>query len=181
MTYGEEGKRESLKYRFIGSTEEPIGSWGHEYVRHLSAEIMQEYENRAEVEEPTDDLLKLALEIVPFFLQHNAEADAVDLLLELEAIEELPQFVDKNTYERVCLYMLGYVFTPKQYSYYTHDGLLSLRRCVNLLVPPDDVRFMKTARIIYRQQQKFGQALNLAIRMRDLDLIKEDFESAPDT
>lgn len=107
MTYAEEGQRESLRYRFIGSTEEDIGSWGHEYVRHLSAEIMQEYEARTEKEESTDDLVKLALQIVPFFLKHNAEADAVDLLLELESIEELPQFVDKNTYERVCLYMVG--------------------------------------------------------------------------
>ncbi|KAI9261388.1 armadillo-type protein [Phascolomyces articulosus] len=159
MTYAEEGQRESLRYRFIGSTEEDIGSWGHEYVRHLSGEIMQEYEARAEKEEMTDDLLKLALEVVPFLLKHNAEADAVDLLLELESIEELPQFVDKDTYERVCLYMVG---------------------CVNLLVPPDDIRFMKTARIIYQQQEKYTQALNLSIRMRDMDLIREDFESAND-
>ncbi|ORY98108.1 armadillo-type protein [Syncephalastrum racemosum] len=159
MTYAEEGQRESLRYRFLGSTEEDIGSWGHEYIRHLSGEIMQEYEARIENEENTDELIKLARTIVPFFLKHNAEADAVDLLLELESIEELPQFVDKDTYERVCLYMLG---------------------CVNLLVPPDDARFMKTARVIYRQQEKYGQALNLAIRMRDMDLIKEDFESAPD-
>ncbi|KAL1933180.1 hypothetical protein VTP01DRAFT_8858 [Rhizomucor pusillus] len=159
MTYAEEEQRETLRYRFIGSKEEDIGSWGHEYVRHLSGEIMKEYEARTENDESVEDLLKLALEIVPFFLKHNAEADAVDLLLELEAIEELPAFVDKDTFERVCLYMLG---------------------CVNLLVPPDDIRFMKTVRTIYRQQGKFSQALNLAIRMRDMDLIKEDFESVPD-
>ncbi|KAI7885318.1 26S proteasome regulatory complex, non-ATPase subcomplex, Rpn1 subunit [Lichtheimia hyalospora FSU 10163] len=159
MTYAEEGQRESLRYRFIGSTEEDIGSWGHEYVRHLSAEIMQEYEARSEKEESTDDLVKLALYIVPFFLKHNAEADAVDLLLELESIEELPQFVDKNTYERVCLYMVG---------------------CITLLVPPDDLRFMKTVRKIYQNQEKYAQALNMSIRMRDMDLIREDFESAPD-
>lgn len=110
MTYAEEEQRETLRYRFIGSKEEDIGSWGHEYVRHLSGEIMKEYEARTENDESVEDLLKLALEIVPFFLKHNAEADAVDLLLELEAIEELPAFVDKDTFERVCLYMLGYAF-----------------------------------------------------------------------
>jgi 26S proteasome regulatory subunit N1 len=52
--------------------------------------------------------MTLALEIVPFFLKHNAEADAVDLLLELEAIDKLPQHVDENTYARVCLYMVRY-------------------------------------------------------------------------
>jgi 26S proteasome regulatory subunit N1 len=107
MSYAEEGQRETLKYRFIGSTEEDIGSWGHEYVRHLSGEIMQEYQARVEADQPTEELIKLALEIVPFFLKHNAEADAVDLLLEIESIDQLSRFVDKDTYERVCLYMVG--------------------------------------------------------------------------
>ncbi|KAI8377981.1 armadillo-type protein [Radiomyces spectabilis] len=159
MTYAEEGQRECLRYRFIGSTEEDIGSWGHEYVRHLSGEIMQEYEARTEKDETTDDLIALALEIVPFFLRHNAEADAVDLLLELESITELPRFVDKDTYERVCLYMVG---------------------CVNLLAPPDDIQFLRTARAIYRQQEKYPQALILSIRMGDHELINEDFNSCND-
>ncbi|KAI7908219.1 armadillo-type protein [Cokeromyces recurvatus] len=159
MSYGEEGQRETLKYRFIGSTEEDIGSWGHEYVRHLSGEIMQEYQARLENEQSTEELIKLALEIVPFFLKHNAEADAVDLLLEIESIDQLPRFIDKNTYERVCLYMVS---------------------CVNLLAPPDDLEFLKTARTIYRQQEKYAQALNLSIRVGDMDLIKEDFENCPD-
>lgn len=53
-------------------------------------------------------------------------------------------------------------------------------RCITLLVPPDDLRFMKTVRKIYQQQEKYAQALNMSIRMRDMDLIREDFESAPD-
>lgn len=108
MTYSDEGKNESLKYRLMGTNEE-AGLWGHEYVRHLSTEIGHVHAQRIEQEEPTDDLMRLALEIVPFFLKHNAEADAVDLLLELEAIDQLPQFIDKDTYARVCLYMVRYV------------------------------------------------------------------------
>ncbi|RUS34049.1 armadillo-type protein, partial [Jimgerdemannia flammicorona] len=158
MTYSEEGKRDSLKYRLVGSAEE-AGSWGHEYVRHLSSEIGLEYNKRAEEDESTGDLMRLALEIVPFFLKHNAEADAVDLLLELEAIDQLPQFVDKDTYARVCLYMVS---------------------CVNLLVPPDDAAFLRTAHTIYRQQIKFPEALTLAIRLGDRDLIKEDFDACED-
>lgn len=107
MSYAEEGQREALRYRFVGSTEEDIGSWGHEYVRHLSGEIMQEYQARLENDQSTEELITLALEIVPFFLKHNAEADAVDLLLEVESIDQLTRFVDKDTYERVCLYMVG--------------------------------------------------------------------------
>ena len=80
----------------------------------MSTEIGQEYLFRTENTENTknelgtDDLMNLALEIVPFFLKHNAEADAVDLLLELEVIDQLPRFVDKDTYARVCLYMVRY-------------------------------------------------------------------------
>ncbi|CAG8438595.1 3197_t:CDS:10 [Ambispora gerdemannii] len=155
MTY-DEGKRDSLKYRLQGSREDP-GSWGHEYVRHLSTEIGQEFLHRSEQELPVDDLMTLALEIVPFFLKHNAEADAVDLLLELEAIDQLPQFVDKDAYARVCLYMVS---------------------CVNLLVPPDDVAFFRTAHTIYRQHNKYTEAVSLAVRLQDLDLIREDFEQA---
>ncbi|RUS22881.1 armadillo-type protein [Endogone sp. FLAS-F59071] len=158
MTYSEEGKRDSLKYRLVGSSEE-AGSWGHEYVRHLSSEIGVEYNNRDEADEPKDDLMRLALEIVPFFLKHNAEADAVDLLLELEAIDQLPRFVDKDTYARVCLYMVS---------------------CVNLLVSPDDAAFLRTAHTIYCQQAKFPEALTLAIRLGDRELIREDFEACKD-
>lgn len=52
--------------------------------------------------------------------------------------------------------------------------------CVNLLAPPDDLDFLKTARAIYRQQGKYAQALNLSIRVGDMELIKEDFEQCPD-
>lgn len=159
MTYAEEGQCEALRYRLLGSTEEDIGSWGHEYVRHLSGEIMQEYQTRLENDQSTEELIALSMKIVPFFLKHNAEADAVDLLLEVESIDQLLRFVDKDTYERVCLYMTG---------------------CVNLLAPPDDLDFLKTARTIYRQQEKYAQALNLSIRVGDMELIKEDFEQCPD-
>nr|CAG8486222.1 2988_t:CDS:10 [Entrophospora candida] len=155
MTY-DEGKRDSLKYRLEGSREEP-GSWGHEYVRHLSTEIGQEFLYRQESDKPTEDLMNLALEIVPFLLKHNAEADAVDLFLELEAIDKLPQFVDKDTYPRVCRYMVS---------------------CVNLLVFPDDVSVLKTAHQIYCQHNKFTEAVSLAIRLGNEDLIKENFEAA---
>ena len=72
----------------------------------MSSEIIQEYNARMETEQDTSDLKQLALEIVPFFMSHNAEADACDLLLEIESLDELVQYVDKNTYERVCLYIV---------------------------------------------------------------------------
>jgi 26S proteasome regulatory subunit N1 len=157
MTYGEEDKRLTLKYYVVGTKD--ATSWGHEYVRHLSSEIIQEYNARMETEQDTSDLKQLALEIVPFFMSHNAEADACDLLLEIESLDELVQYVDKNTYERVCLYIIS---------------------CVNYVTPPDDIVILKTAHKIYRKMEKLPHALNIAIRMNDIELMKEDFDACKD-
>ena len=113
--------RECLKYRFLSSKED-VGSWGHEYVRHLTAELAQEWnELSTEVaattttttEKPAagkidkDGLFKLAEDIIAFYMKHNAEADACDLLMEIERLDVLEKYVEKDTFQRVCLYMLG--------------------------------------------------------------------------
>ncbi len=72
----------------------------------MSLELIGEYNELVDTEKPKDYILKLALELVPFCLKHNAEADACDLLLELEQVSRLTEFVDKDNYERVCLYIL---------------------------------------------------------------------------
>lgn len=158
MTYSGEGKLESLKYRLL-TTQDGVGSWGHEYVRHLALEIGEEYINRTLKEQSTTDLLNLSLKLVPYFLSHNAEADAVDLLLEVEAIERLPEFVDNNTFARVCLYMIS---------------------CVPLLPRPDDSRVLHTAYNIYLSHGQLTQALAVAIRIDDEDLIKSVFNATTD-
>jgi 26S proteasome regulatory subunit N1 len=154
----EDDKRETLAFRKVGSNE-PIASWGHEYARHLALEIIHEFQARQEKEEPTSDLLTLALELVPFFMKHNAEADACDLLIELESLDLLPDFVEKDTYSRVCLYITS---------------------CVSYVTPPDDIVILKTAHKIYRKMDKFADAMNIAIKMRDMEMIKQDFEACQD-
>jgi 26S proteasome regulatory subunit N1 len=158
MTYGDETKFETLKYRLLSKSDD-LGSWGHEYIRHLALEIGQEYQNRLNEEKDVQDLSELALSLIPYFLKHNAEADAVDLLSELEMIEELPKFLDENTYARTCLYMTT---------------------MVNLLTFPEDQQFLKTAHDIYVQYGKLAQAMVLAIRLNDHELIRHDLESTDD-
>lgn len=180
MTYAGDGNRDSLKYRLLATPtsstssssqtetsttegsekEDDISSWGHEYMRHLALEIGEEYALRTENEEATDDLLSLSLKIVPYFLKHNAEADAVDLLMEVESIEALPEYVDTNNFARVCLYMVS---------------------CVPLLPPPDDLAFLHTAYQIYLTHGQLTQALALAIRIDDIDLIDSCFQATTDT
>ena len=77
----------------------------------MSGEIISEYGvlgDDAASESKQKALVDQALELVPFFLKHNAEADACDLLIELELLSKLPALVDKNNYQRVCLYIVGY-------------------------------------------------------------------------
>lgn len=41
-------------------------------------------------------------------MRHNAEADACDLLMEIEQLDLIETFVDKDTFPRVCLYLTRY-------------------------------------------------------------------------
>lgn len=158
MTQGDEEKLDTLKYRLAAPSQD-LGSWGHEYVRHLALEIGQDYTRRMNDEKDAQELIDLSHVLVPYFLSHNAEADAVDILSELERIQEIPQYLDENTYTRICLYMVS---------------------MVNLLTYPEDQQFLRTAHDIYKQYNKLPQAMVLAIRLNDLELIHEDFDSTPD-
>lgn len=158
MTQGDEEKLETLKYRLLAPSED-LGAWGHEYVRHLALEIGQEYQKKMMDDEDAQELINLARSLVPYFLSHNAEADAVDILSELERIQEIPNYLDENTYQRVCLYMVS---------------------MVNLLTYPEDQQFLRTAHDIYKKYNKLPQAMVLAIRLNDLELIHKDFESTSD-
>ncbi|KAF1362795.1 26S proteasome non-ATPase-like protein regulatory subunit 2 [Lizonia empirigonia] len=158
MTYSDEERLDCLKYRLQAPSTD-LGSWGHEYMRHLALEIGREFQNRMNDDKPTDDVTDLASTLVPFFLKHNAEADAVDILSELEMIDQIEQYIDENSYARVCLYMVG---------------------IVPLLTYPDNDKFLRTAYQIYRKYNQYTQAVALAIRLNDRDLIEEAFNSTKD-
>ena len=157
MTYSDdEDRRDTLKYRLLAPSSD-IGSWGHEYMRHLALEIGEEREKRLDEEKGLHDLTNLTLSLVPFFLSHNADADAVDILSELEMIESIKDHLDENTYARVCLYMVS---------------------MVPLLTYPDNDKFLRTAHDIYVQYKQLTQAISLAIRLNDMELIRSDFNAA---
>ena len=122
--------RESLKFKLLGAkdydvlagsgeqpedaSEDNLGSWGHEFVRSLAGEIGQEYNQRVidgadpDSDEAFDDLLKMVNVIVPFHLTHNAEAEAVDLLIEVQRLKYLLKLdsIDDKNYSRICLYLI---------------------------------------------------------------------------
>ena len=158
MTQGEEDDLQTLKYRLLAPTDD-LASWGHEYVRHLALEIGQDNQKRVAEEADTEELHALARKIVPYFLGHNAEADAVDLLSELELISEIKDHVDENSYSRVCLYMVS---------------------MVSLLTYPENQDFLKAAHDIYLKYNKVSQAMILALRQMDHPLASADFVVSDD-
>lgn len=160
MAYGKENSRDTLKYRLLGERGD-IEYWGHEYVKHLAMEIGQEYrEVITESSNINSELSKLIDEVLRFFLDHNAEPDAVDLLI---CTEQMPRMIDalkeSDDIDRVCLYVLS---------------------CVPFEAYPDDTVLLKTVHTIYRSRSKFPEALSVSIRMNSPEMIKEDFDSCSD-
>lgn len=104
MTMAERGKQISLRFLQAGTMNE-FKNWGYEYLNHLSADIGQTYQQRVEKGEDKSDLMQLVEQIVPYFVENNAEHDAVDLLMEVDSLSEIQKFVKVENYERISLYL----------------------------------------------------------------------------
>ncbi|KAJ6822051.1 putative 26S proteasome non-ATPase regulatory subunit 2-like protein A [Iris pallida] len=157
LTMAVEGERESLKYRLFGS-EGDIGSWGHEYVRNLAGEISQEFSKRQDDDMPIDDLMELVKQIVAFLMKHNAEPEAVDLLMEVEDLDLLVKHVDVTNYKRTCLYLTS----SSRY-----------------LTGPDDILALDIAFSIYMNFHDYANALRIALFL-DVEHIKRVFKDTQD-
>mmetsp|Transcript_35750 Transcript_35750/g.80530 ORF Transcript_35750/g.80530 Transcript_35750/m.80530 type:complete len:878 (-) Transcript_35750:419-3052(-) len=167
MTMAAPEERECLKYKLQGNPTD-LGAWGHEYVRSLTGEIGNEYNARAITaagdgltEANTADLIDLVKVILPFHLEHNAAAEAVDLLVEVQQLPLLIQEgakVDENNYARICLYLL---------------------RCADFMADPEDLaEILNTAYTIYSQQGAHVDALRVALRTGvDLDKVASTMEA----
>ena len=131
--------------------------------RHLSGEIAQEWDeiplDGEEGQQKREQLSNLVKQIIPYQMTHNAEAEACDLLMEIEQLEMLEQYVDDAAHNRVCLYMSS---------------------CVPYVPDPENVNLLKTALSIFRKFQQWPQALRLALQINDHSLIEEVFLGCKD-
>ncbi|XP_044728388.1 26S proteasome non-ATPase regulatory subunit 2-like [Chrysoperla carnea] len=159
MTMGE--NRECLKFNLLAAPND-ISQWGHEYVRHLAGEIACEWNELPDTPESDyirERLVALAEQIVPYNMSHNAEAEACDLLMEIEHLELLYKYVDENVYQRVCLY---------------------LHSCVPYVGDSEYSPLLKTALRLFIMFKQYPQALRLAMQYNDRSLIEEIFTSCTD-
>ncbi|KAJ8511353.1 hypothetical protein OPV22_001787 [Ensete ventricosum] len=158
VTMSAEGERESLKYRLLGS-EGDIGSWGHEYVRNLAGEISQEFAKRQYDDMPLDTLMELVQQIVAFHMKHNAEPEAVDLLMEVEDLDLLVEHVDATNYKRACLYLTS---------------------SSSYLPSPDDLLALDIAFTIYTKFEDYASALRIALFLDNTQYVKQIYTSTED-
>lgn len=111
------------------------------------------------------DLISLCKVILPFHLGHNADAEAVDLLVEVQQLPlllEETSKVDETNYRRICLYLL---------------------RSADFMADPEDLKeILTTSYTIYTRQGALVDALRVALRMcdhgDDMEKIKETMAAA---
>lgn len=159
MVAAEDDALDMLKYCLSGSVKD-IPTWGHEYLRALSGQIGKEYAIRVEKSEDTDDLMKVVDIIVPQFINHNEEPEAVDLMMETEALDKLNSFCNARNFDRVCRYLC----TCSQYAADTEEMIQSYT----------------TAYTIYKTQKQYPDALRVAQKMNDMELIEEVMKECQD-
>jgi len=188
MTLGKHEDRESLTFKLSGRkdyisleqqsneelrskipSDDNLGSWGHEFVRSLTGEIGQEYNARVlagadpDQDGPFADLLEMVDVIVPFHVNHNAEAEAVDLLMDVQRLKKLLDLesIDERNYRRICNYLV---------------------KTSDFQSDPDDLKEMlETAYEIFLRQKQPLDALRVALRMHTEDVIPDLFSNCDDT
>ncbi|KAA8524329.1 hypothetical protein F0562_010752 [Nyssa sinensis] len=86
-------------------------------------------------------------QIVAFYMKHNAEPEAVDLLTEVEDIDTLLEHVDSSNYRRMCLYLT----TVARY------------------LPDIDAYFLNVAYKTYLEFEEYPSALRIALFLDGLE------------
>uniref|UniRef100_A0A453SPK2 26S proteasome non-ATPase regulatory subunit 2 homolog n=1 Tax=Aegilops tauschii subsp. strangulata TaxID=200361 RepID=A0A453SPK2_AEGTS len=183
LTASAEGERESLKYCMMGSLVD-ICSWGHVYVRNLAFEIGKEWKDNGS-STPIESKIELVLEIVKFHMKHNAETEALDLLMEEEYLARLFCLVDSTNYKRACLYLTTsskYLLTPDREAYeatlYIAFGMYGKFRDLAsalriVLLVNDDKCCDQSVKIVFAETEDFSLKQQLAFMIARYGLSME--------
>ncbi|XP_030600247.1 26S proteasome non-ATPase regulatory subunit 2 isoform X3 [Archocentrus centrarchus] len=135
-------------------------AWPLERTRHLAGEVAKEWQEVEENDKTQQEtLLKLVKEIVPYNMAHNAEHEACDLLMEIERLDMLEDYIDENAYAKVCLYLTS---------------------CVSYVPEPENSALLRCALNIFRKFNRYPEALRLALMLNDVELVENIFTSCKD-
>ena len=111
------------------------------------------------MEVDNSDLMGLVDEIIPFHMKHNAEPEAVDLLIEVERLDILAGHVTTANHARTCLYLFS---------------------CSSYLPEPEDAEVLKVAHAIFMKVEKYTEAMRVACRLGVQETMEETFNAAED-
>jgi len=103
--------------------------------------------------------MSLVRDIVPFHMKHNAEPEAVDLLIEVENLSLLPEHVNETNYGRTCLYLFS---------------------CSNYLPEPEDSEVLKVAHEVFMKVGKFTDAMRVAMKLGLQETMEQTFVATTD-
>ena len=95
-----------------------------------------------EKSQSVEEINQMVDQIIPEFINHNEEPEAVDLLLEVERLNALIEFTNKNNFERVCNYLLS---------------------CSDYAADTEEMQHtFRTASDIYRKFKRYPEAMRVA-------------------
>eukprot|EP01012_Entosiphon_sulcatum_P006973 TRINITY_DN13430_c0_g1_i1.p1 TRINITY_DN13430_c0_g1~~TRINITY_DN13430_c0_g1_i1.p1 ORF type:complete len:875 (+),score=233.21 TRINITY_DN13430_c0_g1_i1:35-2659(+) len=149
---------ECLTFKLQGDITE-LAQWGHEYIRHISGEIGHVFADRKKQSAPADDLMRLVDQIVPFYLKHNSESQAIDLLTDVDRLGQIVDYCSEDLHDRVVLYL------HSQAQYVSNA---------------ERTEILRTTFALSAKFNKYSQALRSALLLVDDGLVQQVFDSCED-
>lgn len=161
ITLAENYDRDSLKYFKAGTGNLDLESIGDEYILNLAGDLSAEFDASYEQNQTAvDAVYKICQMILPRMFKNGHEINALDLLIEIERLDFLSNYLDANNYLRIFNYLASSV----EYSADSHE----FQNILNCL--------FKTA-MTYND---YTNALRVALRLNDYDRILEVIEKCQD-
>ncbi|MES1920288.1 hypothetical protein MHBO_001974, partial [Bonamia ostreae] len=157
MVSSEEENLYCLKYK-LQSNNDDISLWGDDYIRHLSREIIAESKKRRENIIESSKITSIAKKIVDFYFKNAAEAEAVDLLVEIGRLDILLEKSDKESAPRIASYLFQCLhYIPSEME--------------------DFEKMAKTAFELHARCGNYSEALLIALIANDDELINKALNS----
>ena len=144
-----------LKYCLQG-TMQNIGDWGHEYIRQLETEIVKQWvmcDNNFKTLHP------LVKEIMTFNCSHHDEIQGCDLLMEINQMYMLFDYVTKDNYKPICLYLAA---------------------CAKYVDELESKKILKLISQFYMMFGEYCRSIIVAIQINDAKLVDKLFNTCKD-
>lgn len=122
--------------------------------------MRDEYLHRLETAKDKTEIYEVADILIPYLVKHSSEVDAIDLLAEIDALDRILPYIDKDNYKRICLY----ISTSADYSADPEEMRKTLNVCFHA----------------YLRAEKFPEALRIALKINRPEYVQEAMNSCQD-